>query len=60
MKKLVIDIYRDIFIMKFGDNESISKKKAKKIAKKISRLFDADLELIEGIDDVEIHYKDGN
>ena len=60
MKKLVIDIYRDILVMKFDSNKKITKKQAKKIGKKLSRLFDADLELIEGIDDAEIHYKDGN
>ena len=60
MKKLVIDIYRNILVMKFEGNETISKKKAKKISKKLSKLFDANLELIEDIDDVEIHYEDGN
>ena len=60
MKKLIIDIYRDILVMKFRGNEKITKKQAKKIGKKLSRLFDADLELIEGIDDVEINYRNNN
>ena len=60
MKKLVIDIYRDIFVMKFDSDEKITKKQAKKIGKKMSRLFDANLEIIKGIDDVEVNYKDNN
>lgn len=60
MKKLIIDIYRNVLVMKFDSKEKITKKQVKKIGKKMSKLFDANLEIIKGIDDVEVNYKDGN
>ena len=60
MRKLILDVYKDILVIKFDTNEKITKKKAKKIGKKLSKLFNADLELIKGIDDVEVNYKDNN
>jgi hypothetical protein len=63
MRKMIVDIYKnkdiDIFVIKF-EGKAISKKKIKKIGKKLSRVLDTSFECIEGIDDVEVNYKDNN
>ena len=63
MRKMIVDIHKnkdvDIFVVKF-EGKAISKKKAKKIGKKLSRVLDINFECIEGIDDVEVNYKDNN
>ena len=57
MKKAILTIYNDVFVMKFEHNEKFSNKKKRKIAKKVCKIFDAEIQEIFGLDDLIIEDK---
>ena len=59
MKKAIVTVYKDVVVCKFETNVYISKKKQRKIGKKLSECFDCGETIeIKGLDDVVIEYKE--